>query len=63
VERPPPFFPHRRNSDGSIDTICPKCFATVANVKTEAEVVEYKGDHVCDATNTWEQGRLKSSKE
>jgi hypothetical protein len=56
---PTRYFPFRRNKDGSIDTICPKCFSIVANVKTEAEAVEYNQEHVCDATNTWDRGCLK----
>jgi len=27
----PPFFPHRRNRDGSFDSICLKCLVTIAN--------------------------------
>lgn len=44
-----PYFQHRWNSDGSYDTICLKCFITVANVRTEAELVEFDGEHVCNS--------------
>jgi hypothetical protein len=48
------YFPHRQNKDGSYDTVCPKCFAIVANVKTEAELVDFKQEHVCNQPpNTW----------
>jgi hypothetical protein len=33
-----PFFPHRRNKDGSFTSICLKCFATVASHMTEEEL-------------------------
>ena len=42
-----PFFPHRRNKDGSFDSICLKCFATVASHKTEEELKEQDKVHVC----------------
>jgi hypothetical protein len=41
------FYPHRRNRDGSFDSICFTCFATVVYAKSEAELVEYDRNHVC----------------
>jgi hypothetical protein len=41
------FFPHRRNKDGSFDSICLKCFATVASHKTEEELEAEDKNHVC----------------
>ena len=42
-----PFFPHRRNKDGSFNSICLKCFATVASRMTEEELKEQDKKHVC----------------
>jgi len=42
-----PFFPHRRNKDGSFNSICLKCFATVASRMTEEELNEKDKNHVC----------------
>jgi hypothetical protein len=42
-----PFFPHRRNKDGSFDSICLKCFATVASHMTQEELKELDKTHVC----------------
>jgi hypothetical protein len=42
-----PFFPHRRNKDGSFDSICLKCFATVASHMTQEELRELDKNHVC----------------
>jgi hypothetical protein len=42
------FYPHRRNRDGSFDSICLNCFVTVATGKTEAELSEYDNRHVCE---------------
>jgi hypothetical protein len=38
----PPFFPHRRNRDGSFDSICLKCLLTIGNARTEALVIPTK---------------------
>jgi hypothetical protein len=43
-----PGFPHRQNADGTYDSICTACLATVANVKNEWELAPYESDHVCD---------------
>jgi hypothetical protein len=43
-----PVFPHRRNPDGSFDSICRVCFATVARCNTEDELKEMERNHVCD---------------
>jgi hypothetical protein len=45
-----PFFPHRRNLDGSYSSICLKCFATVAADKTQDELTELDKLHVCEMT-------------
>jgi hypothetical protein len=45
-----PFFPHRRNTDGSYDSICLNCFATIANAKSEVELTEYDNHHICART-------------
>jgi hypothetical protein len=41
------FYPHRRNRDGSFDSICLNCFATLATAKTEAELLELDQAHIC----------------
>jgi hypothetical protein len=42
-----PKFPRRQNQDGSIDSICTKCFRTVANGQTEAYLLEQEKHHSC----------------
>jgi hypothetical protein len=37
----PPFFPHRRNRDGSFDSICLKCLLTIANERSEADLAKH----------------------
>jgi hypothetical protein len=41
-------FPHRLNRDGSHDSICLKCFATVANARTEIELTAHNKIPVCN---------------
>jgi len=50
MTRTSPFepFPHRRNPDGSFDSICPKCFRTVATRRNEADLAQDERDHVCE---------------
>jgi hypothetical protein len=40
-------FPRRRNKDGSIDSICPKCFRTIASRTAEDHLVEEEKRHSC----------------
>jgi hypothetical protein len=44
---PNTFYPHRHNRDGTFDSICLKCFLTVAHTETEAELLAYDRVHVC----------------
>jgi hypothetical protein len=41
-------FPHRHNRDGSYDSICISCYATVASVQNEADLAQLEQDHVCN---------------
>jgi hypothetical protein len=41
------YYPHRQNKDGSFDSICLTCFATIITTQTEYELWEPEGKHVC----------------
>ena len=41
-------YPHRHNADGSIDSICITCFATIAQTKDEAALFELERNHFCN---------------
>ena len=41
-------FPHRHNRDGSHDSICILCYATIASVRNEADLAQHERDHICD---------------
>ena len=43
-----PKFAHRLNLDGTTDSICFRCIATVATVYDEAELLLYERQHICD---------------
>jgi hypothetical protein len=55
--RPAPFFPHRRNPDGTLNSICLSCLETIAAHKTEGELKELDKEHVCSRTLLSERGR------
>ena len=44
----PPLYPHRRNRDGSFDSICLRCLLTIANTRVEAGLKTYEKNHVCN---------------
>jgi hypothetical protein len=46
-----PTFPHRRNPDGTFDSICIQCFATVATGSVEAELKAAESAHACGGFN------------
>ena len=50
------FFPHRRNRDGSYESICLTCFATVGSAGTEQELVKFDKEHVCEPSLVAERG-------
>ena len=42
------FFTHRKNTDGTVDSICRQCLTTVAIEHLEAMLTEREREHVCD---------------
>jgi len=43
-----PPFARRPNKDCSIDSICTKCFLTIASAGSEEELVAHEEEHICD---------------
>jgi len=41
-------FVHRRNRDGSYDSICSQCAATAATASAEADLCDGERKHICD---------------
>jgi hypothetical protein len=52
-----PFFPHRRKRDGSYESICLTCFATVG-FGTQEELMQRDKEHVCESSRVAERGLL-----
>ena len=44
-----PLFFIRRKFDGSADSICLRCFQTVATRSNEVDLPDCQSEHVCDA--------------
>lgn len=41
-------YPHRRNRDGSVDSICPRCIATIASSSRESDLRFPEASHICE---------------
>jgi len=41
-------FPHRMNKNGTIDSICPRCFTTIGCSTWEADLDRMEAAHVCE---------------
>jgi hypothetical protein len=58
-------FTHRKNRDGSWDSICLKCFVTVASapgVRVESELAKTDEVHECERSILSQRANDKSSK-
>ncbi len=53
-------YPHRRNRDGSFDSICLTCFMTVATAKTESELADADAKHICESALLAERGMFRA---
>jgi hypothetical protein len=40
-------FPHRQNSNGTYDSICPKCFRTIDTRYVECDLAAEERVHIC----------------
>jgi hypothetical protein len=62
-----PAFVHRNNPDGTTDSICGQCFATVCTSIWEAKLERAEQDHVCDPDalhlrDTYARGQAERTK-
>jgi hypothetical protein len=39
---------HRTNPDGTVDSICPYCYATIGKAHSETGLERMEIDHICD---------------
>jgi hypothetical protein len=42
-------YPHRINPDGTVDSICPRCFVTIGTSNSESELERMEAEHDCNA--------------
>jgi hypothetical protein len=40
-------FVHRKNSDGTVDSICLFCYLTIGNEKSEGALISHEREHAC----------------
>lgn len=57
-----PDFPHRLNKDGTHDSICRVCLATVASVGNEDDLAHYEAMHVCNPMRLYQLRDLNSQR-
>jgi hypothetical protein len=51
-------FQHRKNRDGTHDSICMDCFTAIATAKRKADLEQHESAHVCDPLYWITQGRV-----
>ena len=51
-----PTFPHRRNRNGIVDSICSDCLVTIASAKDEDALAQLERAHVCDPVRLYQLG-------
>ena len=41
-------FAHRENPDGTYDSICRRCYSTVASEHDQDDLLSQEAEHICD---------------
>jgi hypothetical protein len=41
-------FAHRRNNDSTVDSICTRCYQTIANAQDDSSLTSAEANHICD---------------
>ncbi len=49
-------YAHRENADGTFDSICLRCFQTIASANSEMELVESERVHSCMSAVAYTNG-------
>ena len=52
-------FTHRRNSDGTVDSICRQCLTTVAIEYVEPMLTQREREHICDLAFETQSHRVR----
>jgi hypothetical protein len=56
-------FARRTNRDFSVDSICTKCYQTIASAQTANELVAAEEKHVCDPNGEFVQHHAISQRD
>jgi hypothetical protein len=61
--QPGPYFQHRHNRDGSCDSICLRCYRTVASTLYEDWLAHAESNHTCTPLDlhVWLSDRVEYS--
>lgn len=51
-------FARRQNHDSSIDSICTKCYQTVASADSAGELIAPEESHVCDPNGESDRNQM-----
>jgi hypothetical protein len=54
-----PTYLHRANPDGTFDSICIRCFKTIASAVTESGLAGPEVDHVCAPSSLSQRDTLR----
>jgi hypothetical protein len=55
-------YAHRKNTDGTCDSICLYCFSTVASAQSQAELGALEEHHMCDAKTAFRKRQKDDTK-
>jgi hypothetical protein len=42
-------FAHRRNRDSTVDSICTRCYQTIASGQSDSTLKSVEANHLCDS--------------
>jgi len=56
----PRAYPHRKNDDGTYDSICPYCIRTVGSSDSESALAFHEQNHLSDPDDIREMGGTRS---
>ena len=57
-----PGFTYRHNEDGSHDSICMGCLATVASVMSEGLLARHEATHICSPIRLYQLSQKQSER-
>ena len=56
-----PSFARRRNHDASSDSICTRCYQTIASAGSVSDLTAYEEAHLCDPNGEFNRPQIDTS--